>query len=993
MLLLKPKNIFKLLCHALLVLSIVFILLLNSFPWFLNINYLQNRLFQIVTNQTQLTIQTNDIDFDLFPEPAVRLKGLTIKSIGDTEYSCQTILLYPNLNKLIKGIPVLNKILILNSNLFFIPTKKSSSKNFNIPDLFQTTKIEKYIDKEKGLLISVKNFKHDFAEKLDIQIEILGNQKIFGSISITNFALNKEFLKKYHFNNDVFNLHSNNSKELIFIKSLKANFNVTDQKAQIILSPILFDYPSMILDIKFFYNNKTEKAFIEFSGKNVNIEQAKTAYFDLFNKEEVSENLFDIVRAGNASKISVLFKEKKLKNLFSPNNMILKGELEDGDIKIPNTKLIPAKVYGTALIKNGILSIKAEKARLHNFTKIHHGTLEINLLNHQNYPFHGTFGIHTPLAELKDILIELFEEDLLGQELKLVNDVTGYVNGELRLELKNGENLDVLVTTEDIDGSGEYLRAPGRIKINRGKFRYQNEIVTLTDFAGKIGKSYYYDFSALYRLDNSNLIDIESGKALIDSNEVLNWILDFEPVSEAFPNFRFQQGYVRVDSTDIKGDIFNLDELEFNIQGSLKDNRLKQESSIDSNLVSSCDFIISNQEISFNKVFAEVADIDLVSNFTLNKEIKDIATPFIVKNASYKLTQESDSFNSKLEFPNGLKVELYCSNNNKEEFYLKTLEIEDNQNNNIKFLTDTEGNIDFYKFIGQINTKTLEKIFKKDSTFYNQLIAYTDKKDVIIKSKDGKLITILADTLDLEQVIDQIFIKNNDLLFTNKHPLDNFPEKHLKVKASFLTYQESFFNNFNVDLLIKKNGNKFHGKLDLDAEQGKIHSLTLISRILSAINISNYFKGGGPDFQQMGFKYKSLKAKSHIVNNIIILDEAVIDAQDMTLVFKGTIDLNKNELDLTCLVAPFKTIDLLVENIPVVNTMLNNTLISIPVKVSGRIGDPTVVPLHPASVGKGIVNLFANIIKGPFKLLNKVPGNGTSAQAIEEKIDSENNAP
>ncbi|MCP3898182.1 MAG: hypothetical protein GY707_00440, partial [Desulfobacteraceae bacterium] len=146
----------------------------------------------------------------------------------------------------------------------------------------------------------------------------------------------------------------------------------------------------------------------------------------------------------------------------------------------------------------------------------------------------------------------------------------------------------------------------------------------------------------------------------------------------------------------------------------------------------------------------------------------------------------------------------------------------------------------------------------------------------------------------------------------------------------------------------------------------------------SAINISNYFKNGGPDFKQTGFKYKSIVIKANIVDNKILLKEAVIDGQDMTLVFTGSIDIKKNDLNLTCLIAPFKTIDLLVEKIPVVNVMLNNTLISIPVKVSGEIGDPTVVPMHPVSVGKGIINLFANIIKAPFKLLKALPKSTSS---------------
>ena len=94
----------------------------------------------------------------------------------------------------------------------------------------------------------------------------------------------------------------------------------------------------------------------------------------------------------------------------------------------------------------------------------------------------------------------------------------------------------------------------------------------------------------------------------------------------------------------------------------------------------------------------------------------------------------------------------------------------------------------------------------------------------------------------------------------------------------------------------------------------------------------------------------------------------------MTLIFSGWIDPVKDTLDLTCLVAPFKTIDLIIEKIPILNTILNGRLVSVPVKATGTLFDPIVVPLHPSAVGEGLITMMSDILKTPVKLWDKIYG-------------------
>jgi hypothetical protein len=158
------------------------------------------------------------------------------------------------------------------------------------------------------------------------------------------------------------------------------------------------------------------------------------------------------------------------------------------------------------------------------------------------------------------------------------------------------------------------------------------------------------------------------------------------------------------------------------------------------------------------------------------------------------------------------------------------------------------------------------------------------------------------------------------------------------------------------------------GDLSFASENGRIHKMTLLSRLLSVLNILKL-----PDIRQQGFRYHNIQVTARVEKGVIYLEKAVIDAENMALFFTGEIHPFQNRLDLTCLVAPFKTIDTIVQFIPVVNTILEGRLVSFPAKATGPIDDPVVTPLHPSAVGEGLINMFTSLLKSPARLLEKGP--------------------
>ncbi len=158
------------------------------------------------------------------------------------------------------------------------------------------------------------------------------------------------------------------------------------------------------------------------------------------------------------------------------------------------------------------------------------------------------------------------------------------------------------------------------------------------------------------------------------------------------------------------------------------------------------------------------------------------------------------------------------------------------------------------------------------------------------------------------------------------------------------------------------------GEIAFESKNGRIHKMTLLSRLLSVLNILKI-----PDIRQEGFRYHRIQVKGHMKNGGIHLETAVIDAENMALFFTGDVHPFENRLDLTCLVAPFKTIDTIVQFIPVVNTILEGRLVSFPAKATGPINDPVITPMHPSAVGEGLINMFTSLLKSPARLLERVP--------------------
>jgi hypothetical protein len=160
------------------------------------------------------------------------------------------------------------------------------------------------------------------------------------------------------------------------------------------------------------------------------------------------------------------------------------------------------------------------------------------------------------------------------------------------------------------------------------------------------------------------------------------------------------------------------------------------------------------------------------------------------------------------------------------------------------------------------------------------------------------------------------------------------------------------------------------GNLEFVAKKGRIHRSNLLLKILAFVNVTEIFRGKYPDLGKEGFAYDSFTVKGNLKESKLILEEAILDGSSMELVGQGEIDLMAGKMDLTVLVAPLKTVDFAVKQIPLVRDILGGTLVSIPVRVRGDLENPTVSPLSPSAVGSELVGIMRRIIRLPMKIIH-----------------------
>jgi hypothetical protein len=156
------------------------------------------------------------------------------------------------------------------------------------------------------------------------------------------------------------------------------------------------------------------------------------------------------------------------------------------------------------------------------------------------------------------------------------------------------------------------------------------------------------------------------------------------------------------------------------------------------------------------------------------------------------------------------------------------------------------------------------------------------------------------------------------------------------------------------------------GKFDFSARDGEFIRSPGMDATFDYLNATGDFKVTFPDLDRETFPYRFVKVTGRIDGEMLLADEVNVDSSLLNLSGQAKIDLERKQIDGKGLIAVLRPVDEVISRIPVISDLFGESLVGIPVRVTGALERPDITYLSPADVGAELLNIPLRFLKIPF---------------------------
>ncbi len=351
-------------------------------------------------------------------------------------------------------------------------------------------------------------------------------------------------------------------------RTLKSRFDLDKNSATVSLTDLVLDYPQMSLSGHLISSLDDSQLRMEIEGRNIDVKTTRQAALSLAGENDVIRGIFEVLKGGTVPQITLTAQGQKLSDLGNMDELVIRGQMRDGNISIPGVQLDLTDTAGDVVISRGILDGENLHARLGNSSG-ENGKLTLGLVGDET-PFHLDIDVGADLAQLPPILDRLIDDKDFRSELAKIEDLKGNANGKLVLG-EDVNNLDVTVAASDIHLTARYRGIPHPVAITGGNFSYSGAGIGIRQLSGSLGRSTFTDLSGGLEWGKKSELEISSARCSLYLAEIAPWLASFDALREELTYYGGGQGSIGITALKVKGPLQTPRDWQFDVAGEVED--------------------------------------------------------------------------------------------------------------------------------------------------------------------------------------------------------------------------------------------------------------------------------------------------------------------------------------------------------------------------------------------------------------------------------------
>lgn len=683
---------------------------------------------------------------------------------------------------------------------------------------------------------------------------------------------------------------------------------------------------------------------LDLTGKDIDVAAGRATALALAGNTTPIKEIFTYLRGGRVAQISFSSQAEKLSDLGKFANILIKGQLQNGKIAVPEIKLELSEVTGEVLIDKGILQGNELSARLKNSTA-KEGSLKLGLTEDSNV-FQLKLTLHAELAEIYPWLASLHG---LQDQLHRITEISGQID-MVDLKLQGGLDQPAAweitsagtvrkvaikthlfpATIEIADGA--FTMEKGQLRFNKLKATSQDTTLTLSgsvkgfprqlqrlslSLDGRMGKESFTWFASQLKLPNRYTIQtpftIRDSKVSWqpDSTASFTGLVSFDSGPVINADVDYSKDRLQIHQLTVK-DQYSDAAIAVDLAGERRDGtfsgRLRHET--------------------LQSLFVDVP-------FAGGQLEGDLALSLpSTEHAAVTVKGQLTGDKLPIVLPSGDRMDI----------------------DHIMLHGDGPGiKVDIARLTWEkLSWSPVQGIVSitPDSTEIHIIeagLCGIDSPGTISTTGDKVSLDMSLTGQGLNVADSYTCLTNGEVKMTGKLDFES------KIKATG-----------QADRLVKG----LQGPLQMTFSNGVIEQDKMIARILEVLNVTEIIKGRLPNLVTNGLAYKTMTIEGRIHDGQLSIDKYYMDGETLGLLGKGEINLLDRTIDMQMLASPFQIVDSIVKHVPGVNYILAGSLVSIPISISGEMADPKVRVLSVSAVSSSLFNLAKRTIDSPFKLLD-----------------------